>query len=103
MGDIFITYSSSSEGFGLTSLEAISCGTPVICSAISVYKEILEDHALFVPPRNPIKLAEKINLLLRDDKLRNQLVINAQKYIQKYSWKAVGKRLENEYEKFMSL
>ena len=103
MGDIFITYSSSSEGFGLTSLEAISCGTPVICSAISVYKEILEDHALFVPPRNPIKLAEKIKLLLRDDDLRNQLVNDAQKYIQKYSWNAVGKRLENEYEKFLNL
>jgi len=103
MGDIFITYSSSSEGFGLTSLEAISCGTPVICSAIPVYKEILGDHAIFVPPRNPIKLAEKINFLLRDDDLRNQLVIDAQKYIQKYSWNAVGKRLENEYEKFMSL
>ncbi len=103
MGDIFITYSSSSEGFGLTPLEAISCGTPVICSAISVFKEILEDHALFVSPRNPIKLAEKINFLLHNDDLRNQLVINAQKYIQKYSWNAVGKRLEKEYEKFMNL
>jgi glycosyltransferase involved in cell wall biosynthesis len=103
MGDIFITYSSSSEGFGLTSLEAISCGTPVICSEISVYKEILEDHALFVPPRNPIKLAEKIILLLRDDKLRYQLVNDARLYIQKYSWNVVGKRLENEYEKLISL
>jgi glycosyltransferase involved in cell wall biosynthesis len=102
MGDIFITYSSSSEGFGLTSLEAISCGTPVICSEISVYKEILEDHALFVPPSNPIKLAEKINLLLSDDNLRNQLVRNAQQYIKKYSWNAVGKRLERVYEKFNS-
>ena len=103
MGDIFITYSSSSEGFGLTSLEAISCGTPVICSDISVYKEILEDHAIFVPPSNPIKLAEKINLLLSNDTLRNQLVRNAQEYIKKYSWNAVGKRLEKEYEKYLSL
>ncbi len=103
MGDIFITYSSSSEGFGLTSLEAISCGTPVICSAISVYKEILEDHALFVPPKNPGKLAAKISLLLSDDDLRNQLVNGARQYIQKYSWNAVGKRLENEYEKFLIL
>ncbi|MBY9021538.1 MAG: glycosyltransferase family 4 protein [Candidatus Lokiarchaeota archaeon] len=103
MGDIFITYSSSSEGFGLTSLEAISCGTPVICSKISVYKEILEDHAIFVPPGNPIKLAENITLLLRDHDLRKRLVIDAQKYIQKFSWNAVGKRLESEYKKYMSL
>jgi len=52
---------------------------------------------------NPLKLAEKINLLLRDDVLRNQLVNEAQKFIQKYSWNAVGKRLENEYKKFINL
>ena len=101
MGDIFLTYSSSSEGFGLTPLEAISCGTPVICSSILVYREILRDNALFVPPREPIKLAEKIKILLKDDELRNNLVKNAQKYIKKYSWNTVGKRLENEYLRFL--
>ena len=102
MGDIFVTYSSSSEGFGLTSLEAISCGTPVICSSILVYREILRDNALFAPPRNSIKLAEKIKILLKDDELRNNLVKNAQKYIKKYSWNTVGKRLENEYLRFLN-
>jgi glycosyltransferase involved in cell wall biosynthesis len=102
MGDIFLTYSSSSEGFGLTPLEAISCGTPVICSSISVYREILRDNALFVPPGEPIKLAEKINILLKDEELRNNLVKNAQNYIKKYSWNTVGKRLENEYLRFLN-
>jgi glycosyltransferase involved in cell wall biosynthesis len=86
----------------LTSLEAISCGTPVICSSILVYREILRDNALFAPPKNSLKLAEKITILLKDDELRNNLVKNAQKYIRKYSWDSVGKRLENEYLRFLN-
>ncbi len=102
MGDIFITFSSSSEGFGLTSLEAISCGTPVICSSISVYREILKNHALFVPPKDSKELAEKIKILLNDNELRKEIVKDAQDFIKKYSWNAVGKRLEEEYEKFLT-
>jgi len=102
MGDIFLTYSSSSEGFGLTPLEAISCGTPVICSSILVYREILKDNALFVPPKAPLKLAEKITTLLNDNELRNSLVENAQEFIKKYSWNTVGKRLEKVYKNFLN-
>ena len=102
MGDIFLTYSSSSEGFGLTPLEAISCGTPVICSSILVYKEILKDNALFVPPRNSLKLAEKIIDLLNDKELRNTLVKKGQDYIKKYSWNTVGERLEKVYLRFLN-
>jgi len=102
MGDIFLTYSSSSEGFGLTPLEAISCGTPVICSSILVYREILRNHALFVPPKAPLKLAEKITTLLNDNELRNNLVENAQEFVKKYSWNTVGKRLEKEYIRFLN-
>ncbi len=102
MGDIFLTYSSSSEGFGLTPLEALSCGTPVICSSIFVYREILKDHALFVPPKDSIKLAKKIIVLLNDKELRNDLVKKAQKFIQKYRWNTVGERLEKEYLSFLN-
>ena len=101
MGDIFITYSSSSEGFGLTPLEAISCGTPVICSSILVYREILRDNAIFVPPGDSLKLAEQIKILLNDNELRNNLVKKAQTFIKKYSWNSVGKRLEKEYLRFL--
>jgi len=103
MGDIFLTYSSSSEGFGLTPLEALSCGTPVICSSILVYREILQNNALFVPPADSSKLAEKIKFLLADDELRNNLVKNAQTFIKKYSWNTVGKSLEEEYLRLLTL
>ncbi|TFF89993.1 MAG: glycosyltransferase family 1 protein [Promethearchaeota archaeon] len=97
MADIFINYSSSSEGFGLTPLEALACRTPVICSSIDVYKEIFGDSALFVSPKAPKMLADSIVKLLRDDDLKEKLLQNAQEVLSKYSWDAVVNNLEKIY------
>ncbi len=101
MGDIFVTYSFASEGFGLTPIEAIACGTPVICSSIRAYKEILQDNAIFVPPQNPVQLAKEIVIILKDDYRRKKLIEKAQNFIKRYTWNAVGKKLEDVYEKFL--
>ena len=102
MGDIFITYSYASEGFGITPIEAIACGTPVICSSMIAYKEILQDNAIFVPPRNPSELAKEIVNLLKDDNKRRFLIEKAQKFIKKYTWDSVGKKLEKIYQKYLN-
>lgn len=101
LGDIFITYSFASEGFGLTPIEAIACGTPVICSSMMAYKEVLKDNAIFVPTRNPQQLAKEIINLLQNESKRNNLIQKAQKFITRYTWNAVGKRLESIYNKFL--
>ncbi|MFX1410178.1 MAG: glycosyltransferase family 4 protein [Promethearchaeota archaeon] len=101
MGDIFITYSYASEGFGLTPIEAIACGTPVICSSMLAYKEVLKDNAIFVPPQNPHLLAKEITNLLKDDLARENLIEKAQEFIKRYTWKSVGKKLEKVYSKLI--
>ena len=40
------------EGFGLTPLEAMACGTPVIVSNVSSLPEVVGDAALLVDPQN---------------------------------------------------
>ncbi len=101
MGDLFITYSYASEGFGLTPVEAIACGTPVICSSLNVYKEVLQDNAIFVPPKNPVELAKKIVFLLKNEPERQKLIEKAQKFIQRYTWESVGRKIEEIYTKFL--
>lgn len=101
MGDVFVTYSHASEGFGLTPIEAIACGTPVICSSIGAYKEVLQDNAIFVPPKNYQQLAKEIIEILKDDSRRKTLIEKAQKFIKRYTWEAVGKKLETVYQKFI--
>jgi len=101
MGDIFINYSYASEGFGLTPIEAIACGTPVICSSLLVFQEILQDNAVFVPPKNPQKLTREIVNLLKNEDFRKNLIQKSQKFITKYTWKAVGTKLEKVYGRFL--
>ena len=101
MGDIFITYSHASEGFGLTPIESIACGTPVICSSLLAYKEVLKDNAIFVEPKSPKKLAMEITGLLKNDDLRKDLVEKAQKFIKRYTWDEVGGKLLNVYNLFL--
>lgn len=102
MGDIFITYSYASEGFGLTPIESLACGTPVICSSMSAYKEVLEDNAIFVPPKRPDLLAKEIIKLLENNNLRLELVQKSQEFIKRYTYTALGEKVEKIYQKFLS-
>jgi glycosyltransferase involved in cell wall biosynthesis len=64
-------YPSVSEGFGLQILEAMTQRCPVIASRTSSLPEVGGEGAGYFDPRNPQKLAELIDRLLRDDRLRD--------------------------------
>ena len=102
MADAFISYSYSSEGFGLTPIEAIACGTPVVSSDIEVFREVLQDNAIFVIPKNPQLLSEAIYNLLTNNSYRNSLIQKAQDFIKIYSWEKVGLKMEELYYKLLS-
>ena len=53
------------EGFGMTGLEALACGTPVVATDIPPHREFLQDHVRYVPPDDPAALATALEELLR--------------------------------------
>ena len=63
--DAFV-FPSLYEGFGLTPLEAMSCGAPVACSNTSSLPEVIGDAALLFDPHNPHEIAAAIHRLLND-------------------------------------
>jgi glycosyltransferase involved in cell wall biosynthesis len=101
MADILIQYSFGSEGFGNTQLEALACGTPVISSSLKVYREILQDKVIFIPPKKPQLLVDAISKLIKDDNLKERLIKQGQEFVKRYSWEMVGKNLEEVYNKFL--
>jgi alpha-1,3-rhamnosyl/mannosyltransferase len=63
------------EGFGLPVLEAMACGTPVVCSNTSSLPEVAGDPsaALLVDPLDTEALAEALRLVLTNNNLRAEL------------------------------
>ena len=70
--DLFV-FPSLAEGFGLPPLEAMSCGTAVVCSSASSLPEVVGDAGLQIDPYDVDALAEAIVSVLTDDRLRSDL------------------------------
>jgi glycosyltransferase involved in cell wall biosynthesis len=74
------------EGFGLTPLEAMACGTPVVVSNVSALPEIVGDAGLLVDPNNAEEIAVAVARLLGDAELRTSLVEKGYRRASVFSW-----------------
>ncbi|HID85932.1 MAG TPA: glycosyltransferase, partial [Anaerolineae bacterium] len=74
------------EGFGLPVVEAMACGTPVVCSNASSLPEVAGDAALLVDPLDVEALAATMERVLGDDKLRAELIERGFERARKFSW-----------------
>ena len=80
------------EGFGLTALEAMACGAPVIGSSSSSVPEVIGlDKALFDPFSVP-DMADKITSVLSDEDYRNELIRHAAQQVKSFSWDQTAQR-----------
>jgi glycosyltransferase involved in cell wall biosynthesis len=86
-GALAFVFPSLYEGFGLPVLEAMACGTPVICSNVSSLPEVAGDAALLVDPLDTESLAEAMAKLVTDEGLRQELVERGLRQMQRFSWR----------------
>lgn len=89
------------EGFGITVLEAMSCGTPVIVSESSWGHEITGDNALFIDPANEVDIAEKIIRILNNPELAAQMRVSGLAHAASYSWAATAEKTLTLYKKVL--
>jgi len=73
------------EGFGYTPLEAMACGTPVVCHEGTSLPEVCGDAALYCDARNPDEFATTLAQVLDNADLRNSLIERGLNNIQRYS------------------
>ena len=81
--DLFIM-SSIYEGLGRSITEALSCGVPVVCTAVEGVPEIIKDSitGTLVPPREPIELADGIIRSLQNMKVAKRKAAEGRKFVQ---------------------
>jgi len=85
-GARLFVFPSLYEGFGLPVLEAMACGTPVVCSNASSLPEVAGDAALLFDPLDVEGMAAAMERILGDERLRTELVERGLKRARGFSW-----------------
>lgn len=84
------------EGLPTTLLEAMSCGLPIVATAVSGNLDVLKSkkNGILVPIKSPDKMAEAVSSLLDDKNLRIKLGIAARKTIEnKFTWNVISDKI----------
>ena len=86
------------EGFGLSILEAMACGTAVVCAKTQALVEIAGDAALFVDPHKPKDIAKKLGEIVKISQTKEDLVKKGFARVKEFSWEKAAKETINYYK-----
>lgn len=95
---------SFSEGFSFAAVEAMAVGCPVVASGVGGLLEVVsnEQTGLHVPPGDTVALAEALRRVLSDSALREKIVIQARRDVDRFSMKAYVDNIVAMYDSVLS-
>jgi glycosyltransferase involved in cell wall biosynthesis len=81
------------ETFGIVALESTACGVPVVASKVGGLPEILDETtARFVPPGEPVSLANMIRSTVTDNRFEESCITNGPEKAKNYDWSVIGRK-----------
>jgi len=89
------------EGFGLTAIEAMASGTPVISSDRASLPEVVGDAGLLFDPESAEQLEAHLTRIFKNDMLRNTLSRQGLERAKNFSWKKAALETLAVYEKVL--
>jgi phosphatidylinositol alpha-mannosyltransferase len=89
--------------FGVTLLEAMASGKPIVATVNRGYRELLgPDEGFLVPPNDPAAFARSIVKLLADEKLRNRMGANGRQKAIRFSWDTIVREITGYYDEILN-
>jgi glycosyltransferase involved in cell wall biosynthesis len=101
-GATLFVLASFYEGFGLPILEAMACGTPVVCSNTSSLPELGGDAARYFDPYDVEDMVSAISLVLQDRDLRQEMRCLGIEQAARFSWKRTARETLTVYERLLA-
>jgi glycosyltransferase involved in cell wall biosynthesis len=89
------------EGFGLTGLESMACGTPVVASDIPTFREVLGDAAILVDAHDHEALGRAMVELVQDAELAHELSKRGLDRVRELSWAKAARATVAAYERVL--
>jgi glycosyltransferase involved in cell wall biosynthesis len=99
---LFSVCPSRFESFGMSALEALAVGKPLLCFDIKGFKWIPSEICVKVSPFNTGELSKKMTALTQDNELRTKLKITARKFARKYNWDSIADKYDMYLEKIVN-
>jgi phosphatidylinositol alpha-mannosyltransferase len=99
--DIFCSPAIFGESFGLVLVEAMACGKPVVAFANEGYKGVLgntKGARFLIKPKDHKTLAQKLEILIKNQKLRREMGQWGIEEAKKYSWQRVATQVLKFYQ-----
>jgi len=81
------------EGFGIPPLEAQACGCPVVCSDAASLPEVCGDSVAYFDPYSVEDTRDKIQMVLNDENLQNELRAKGFENVKRFSWERSAKQI----------
>ena len=101
-GATALLFPSRYEGFGLPPLEAMACGTPVICSEVPAMSDVLKGGVTFVPVGDRDAIAHEAVRLLGEPALRADRGAHGKEFVRRFSWEAAAAETASVYREVVS-
>jgi len=101
-GATLFVFASLYEGFGLPVLEAMACGTPVVCSNAGALPEVASGAAIMLNPQDSPGFCRAMEELLGDENLRQELALRGLRRSSQYSWERTVANLIQIYDMLLA-